>query len=84
MAHTRAADDFKAIRARMDDLRRERELAAVRQTKRGAVDRAYPTNSDSIVISLCWMRAQLGYRCNRLDKPYGSAAARPATTLGRG
>ena len=65
MAHTRAADDFKAIRARMDDLRREREMAAVRQTKRGAIKRAHPTNSDPIVISLRWLRAQLGYRCNR-------------------
>jgi hypothetical protein len=27
MAHTRAADDFRAIRARMEELRRERERA---------------------------------------------------------
>jgi hypothetical protein len=64
VAHSRAADDFQAIRARMEELRRE-QVAAVRQTKRGAVDRAHPTNSDPIVISLRWLRAQLGYRCNR-------------------
>ena len=66
MAHSRAADDFRAIRARMEDLRRERERAvAVAQTKRGAVERARPAHSDPIVISLRWLRAQLGYRCNR-------------------
>jgi hypothetical protein len=32
MAHTRAADDFQAIRARMEELRREREDAAVSET----------------------------------------------------
>ena len=31
MAHTRAADDFQAIRASMEELRREREGAAVRK-----------------------------------------------------
>ena len=65
MAHTRAADDFQAIRARMEDLHREREQAAVGQTKRGAVKRARPANSDPIVISLRWLRHQIGYRCNR-------------------
>ena len=32
MAHTRAADDFQTIRARMEELRREREGAAVMET----------------------------------------------------
>jgi hypothetical protein len=65
VAHTRAADDFQTIRARMDDLRREREQAAVRQTKRGAVERAHPPNSDPIVISLRWLRNRISYRCNK-------------------
>ena len=32
MAHTRAADDFQAIRARMKELRCERERAVVTET----------------------------------------------------
>jgi hypothetical protein len=34
MAHTRAADDFRAIRARMEELRRERERADDVETNR--------------------------------------------------
>jgi hypothetical protein len=62
MSHTRAADDFQAIRARMDDLRRERKQAAAR---REAVERTRPPNSDPIVISLRWLRDRIGYRCNK-------------------
>ena len=62
MAHTRAADDFQAIRARMGELRREREQAAVRQMERGSAERARPGNSDPIVISLRWLRNQIGHR----------------------
>jgi hypothetical protein len=39
MAHTRAADDFPTIRARMEELRRERERAE--------------TNVRSVQLSLC-------------------------------
>ena len=62
MAHTRAADDFRAIRARLEDLRREREQAAVRQRKREPVERARSINSDPIVVSLRWLRSQIAYR----------------------
>jgi hypothetical protein len=65
MAHIRAVNDFQAIRARMDDLRREREQAAARQTKRRAVERARPANSDPIVISLRWLGNRIGYRSNK-------------------
>ena len=65
MAHIRAADDFQAVRARMEDLRRERQQATVTQTNREAVERARPANSDPIVISLRWLRNQIGNRCNR-------------------
>ena len=64
MAHTRAADDFRAIRARLEDLRREREQATVRQRKRQAVDRARSVNSDPIVVNLRWLRSQIAYRGN--------------------
>jgi len=64
MAHSRAADDFQSIRARVAELRRERDRAAFKQTKRGAVERSRPANSDPIVISLRWLRNQVGYRCN--------------------
>jgi hypothetical protein len=33
MAHTRAADDFQAIRARMEELRRERDGVEKRETR---------------------------------------------------
>ena len=53
MAHTRAADDFQTIRARMEELRREREGAAVSETKvrfvRLSLCRA---NGDPITISI--------------------------------
>jgi hypothetical protein len=64
MAHTRAADDFRAIRARLEDLRREPEQAPVRQRKRPAAERARSVNSDPIVISLRWLRSQIAYRGN--------------------
>jgi hypothetical protein len=37
MARTRAADDFKAIRARMEELRRERERANDAETNARSV-----------------------------------------------
>jgi len=40
MAHTRAADDFQAIRARMKELRCERERAVVTETDGGSVQRS--------------------------------------------
>jgi len=64
MAHPRAADDFQAIRVRLEDLRREREQAAVRQRKRAAVEQARSVNSDPIVVSLRWLRSQIAYRRN--------------------
>jgi hypothetical protein len=52
MAHPRAADDFQAIRARMEELRREREGAAVTQTDCGSVEPARRKNN-AIFVSLC-------------------------------
>ena len=37
MAHTRAADDFRAIRARIEELRRERERTPGTETEGGSV-----------------------------------------------
>jgi len=51
MAHTRAADDFQAIRARMEELRREREDAAVTETDWGSVEPARRRNN-AIFVSL--------------------------------
>jgi len=62
MAHTRAADDFRAIRARLEDLHREREQAAVGERERPAVERARSVKSDRIVVSLRWLRSQIAYR----------------------
>jgi hypothetical protein len=53
MAHLRAADDFQAIRARMDELRREREGAAVTETKVRFVQLSLcRANGDAIIISI--------------------------------
>ena len=60
MAHTRAADDFQAIRARMEELRRERERAAVGETDCGSVQPACRANNDNeIVICLRRLRRQI-------------------------
>jgi hypothetical protein len=53
MAHTRAADDFRAIRARMEELRRERERVddaekGVRSVRRWLCS----ANRDPIIISI--------------------------------
>ena len=53
MAHTRAADDFRAIRARMEELRRERERVddaekGVRSVRRWLCS----ANGDPITISI--------------------------------
>jgi hypothetical protein len=37
MAHTRAADHFQAIRARMEELRRERDRTPGMETEGGSV-----------------------------------------------
>ena len=50
MAHIRAADDFQAIRARMEELRRERERAGNAETDRGSIQ---PT-VETIVIRWCF------------------------------
>ena len=51
MAHTRAADDFQAIRAGMEELRREREGAAVTGTDCRPIEPARQRNN-AIFVSL--------------------------------
>ena len=51
MAHIRAADDFRAIRARMEELRREREGAAVTETDYGSFEPAHQRNN-AILVSI--------------------------------
>ena len=53
MAHTRAADDFQTIRARMEELRRERELAddAERNVRSVQLSLCH-ANGDPICISI--------------------------------
>jgi len=61
MAHTRAADDFQAIRARMKELRCERERAVVTETDGGLVQRVCRGDTDNeIVICLRRLRNQIG------------------------
>ena len=53
MAHTRAADDFQAIRARMEELRRQRERADDAETNVRSVQLSlYHANGDPITISI--------------------------------
>jgi hypothetical protein len=53
MAHTRAADDFQAIRARMKELRRERERADdAERNVRSVRLSLYRANGDAIIISI--------------------------------
>ena len=59
MAHPRAADDFQAIRARMEELRRERERAAVKDTNRGSIQPARRDNGDPMVVWLRRIRSQI-------------------------
>jgi hypothetical protein len=49
MARIRAADDFQAIRARMEELRREREGAAITETDCGSVEPARQSNNGIFV-----------------------------------
>ena len=72
MAHTRAADDFQTIRARMEELRREREGATVTETDCGSVEPARRRNN-AIFISL-----------RRLLNVAGHPLARPMGQLARG
>jgi len=52
MAHTRAADDFQAIRARMEELRRERERVEDAETDVRSVRLSlWRANGDPIIIS---------------------------------
>jgi hypothetical protein len=53
MAHTRAADDFRAIRARMEELRLERGLADDAETSVQSLRlRVCYADSDPILISI--------------------------------
>jgi hypothetical protein len=53
MSHTRAADDFPAIRARMEELRRERERADEIETDvRSARLSLCRANGEPIIISI--------------------------------
>jgi hypothetical protein len=53
MAHTRAADDFRAIRARMEELRRGPERADDAETSvRSLRLRVCHADSDPIIISI--------------------------------
>jgi len=61
MAHTRAADDFQVIRARIQELRRERERAGNAETDR--IDPADGRdNSDPMVLWLRGIRSQIELR----------------------
>ena len=51
MASPRAADDFQAIRARMEELRREREGAGTTGAERGSVPTARRDASDLLAMS---------------------------------
>jgi hypothetical protein len=57
MARTRAADDFQAIRARMEELRREREGSNAAAEDRGSVQPARRDNNDLLAV-----RFHRGYR----------------------
>jgi hypothetical protein len=53
MAHTRAADDFQAIRARVEELRRERERVDYAETIVRSVRLSLcRANGDPIIISI--------------------------------
>jgi len=52
MAHTRAADDFQAIRARMEELRREHERTPGTETEGGSVSPRRRENGDPVTIGL--------------------------------
>jgi hypothetical protein len=53
MAHTRAADDFQAIRARMEELRRQRERADDAETNVRSVQLSLcHANGDPITVSI--------------------------------
>lgn len=60
MAHTRAADDFQTIRARMEELRREREGAAVTETDCGPVEPAR-RKDNAILVSLARLLNAAGH-----------------------
>ena len=60
MAHTRAADDFQAIRARMEELRGEREGAAATETDRGSGEPAQ-RNNNAIFVSLRELLSAAGH-----------------------
>jgi hypothetical protein len=64
MAHTRAADDFQAIRARMEELRREHGRAPGAETDGGSFSprRRGKNKNEPIVICLRRLRSQIGHR----------------------
>jgi hypothetical protein len=60
MAHTRAADDFRAIRARMEELRRERERVEDAETDLRSVRLSlWRANGNPIIISVDRLRKEL-------------------------
>jgi len=60
MPHTRAADEFKAIRARMEELRRERERVEDAETDVRSVRLSlWRANGDPIIISFGRLRKEL-------------------------
>jgi hypothetical protein len=60
MAHTRAADNFQAICARMEELRRERERVEDAETDVRSVRLSlWCANGDPIIISVDRLRKEL-------------------------
>jgi len=87
MAHTRAADDFRAIRTRVEELRRERERATARETKVPSGQPTRRANNDNHLIAICLrqLRNQIGLLVISPDRSRPSPAAQiGAVDLRRG
>ena len=78
MVTPRAADDFQAIRARMEELRREREGSNATGADRGSVQPARRDNSDLLAISF-----HKGYRSIPKELLSDSEPCLPQGELGR-
>jgi hypothetical protein len=52
MIQPRAADDFPAIRARMEELRRQRETVLSDEARLGVRPRRYPVGTDGAGMAL--------------------------------
>jgi hypothetical protein len=74
----RAADDFQAIRARIEELRREREGSNATGADRGSVQPARRDNSDLLAISF-----HKGYRSIPKELLSDSEPCLPQGELGR-